>query len=273
VCECGTILTTHSNFLETGFVISLLRLTCTTRAVCCHICSHTTPVCRGNDLCKAGNGTAKCPRARQAARLLHKLRALERQRCGNALLGRCLRLSARLGARLVHLGQKWTIRKASWAGRAHPRIVAHLPHQSPCDQAHGMQSGSTQSAAHTVHKNRPGQCSGHRCCRTCTASCAPASQAPRARAPALRQRAAWLPPPPRAPRRALGPPGQGCSIRSAWHTLGRDKLDCSPAELCFYAPHAAMLAYGAQPSRLLSGACTLFRSKLGRCITAALPHK
>jgi len=27
-----------------------------------------------------------------------------RERCGNALLGRCLCLGARLGARLVHLG-------------------------------------------------------------------------------------------------------------------------------------------------------------------------
>jgi len=43
-------------------------------------------------------------RAQQAARLLDKLRALERQRRGNALLGRCLRLGARLSARLVHLG-------------------------------------------------------------------------------------------------------------------------------------------------------------------------
>ncbi len=38
-----------------------------------------------------------------AARLLVKVRALERQRCGNVLLGCCLR-RARLGARLVHLG-------------------------------------------------------------------------------------------------------------------------------------------------------------------------
>jgi hypothetical protein len=36
--------------------------------------------------------------------LLVELRALERQRRGNALLGRCLRLSARLSARSVHLG-------------------------------------------------------------------------------------------------------------------------------------------------------------------------
>ena len=43
-------------------------------------------------------------RAQQAARLLDKLRALERQRRGKALLGRCLRLGARLSARLVHLG-------------------------------------------------------------------------------------------------------------------------------------------------------------------------
>ncbi len=44
-------------------------------------------------------------RVRQAARLLHKLRALERQRRGNALPGRCLRLGARISARLVHLGR------------------------------------------------------------------------------------------------------------------------------------------------------------------------
>jgi len=42
--------------------------------------------------------------AQPAARLLVKLRALERQRRGDALLGRCLRLGARLSARLVHLG-------------------------------------------------------------------------------------------------------------------------------------------------------------------------
>jgi len=42
--------------------------------------------------------------AQQAARLLVKLRALERQRRGDALLGRRLRLGARLSARLVHLG-------------------------------------------------------------------------------------------------------------------------------------------------------------------------
>ncbi len=41
----------------------------------------------------------------QAARLLVKLRALECQRRSNALLGCCLRLSARLGARFVHLGR------------------------------------------------------------------------------------------------------------------------------------------------------------------------
>ncbi len=42
--------------------------------------------------------------AQPAARLLVELRALERQRCRNALLGCCLR-RARLGARLVHLGR------------------------------------------------------------------------------------------------------------------------------------------------------------------------
>ena len=43
-------------------------------------------------------------RARQAARLLHKLCALMPQRRSKALLGRCLRLGARLGAYLVLLG-------------------------------------------------------------------------------------------------------------------------------------------------------------------------
>ncbi len=42
-------------------------------------------------------------RARQAARLLDKLHTLLLQRRGGALLGRRLRLGARLGARLVHL--------------------------------------------------------------------------------------------------------------------------------------------------------------------------
>jgi hypothetical protein len=42
--EYGTIHTTHSIFLETGFDIFLLQLTCTTSALCCHICSHATPV-------------------------------------------------------------------------------------------------------------------------------------------------------------------------------------------------------------------------------------
>jgi len=42
--------------------------------------------------------------AQPAARLLVELRALERQRCGNALLGRYLRLGARLSPSLVHLG-------------------------------------------------------------------------------------------------------------------------------------------------------------------------
>ncbi len=37
--------------------------------------------------------------------LLVELRALERQRRGHALPGRCLRLGARLGARTVHLGR------------------------------------------------------------------------------------------------------------------------------------------------------------------------
>jgi len=44
-------------------------------------------------------------RAQQAARLLGELRMLMRQRRGNALLGRCLRLGARHSACLVHLGQ------------------------------------------------------------------------------------------------------------------------------------------------------------------------
>jgi len=48
--------------------------------------------------------TALLLHMQQAARLLNKLKALERQRCGNALLSRCL-CRARLGARLVHLGK------------------------------------------------------------------------------------------------------------------------------------------------------------------------
>jgi hypothetical protein len=76
----------------------------TTYALCCHMCSHGTPVCCVIISAKRVRARPSAARARQAARLLHKLRALERQRRGNALLGRCLRLGARLSARLVHLG-------------------------------------------------------------------------------------------------------------------------------------------------------------------------
>ena len=55
----------------------------------------------------AGQGSAAdipvAAHAQQAARLLDKLCALERQRCGNALLGCCLH-HARLKTHLVHLG-------------------------------------------------------------------------------------------------------------------------------------------------------------------------
>jgi len=56
---------------------------------------------------RAGQGNAAdvpvAAHSRPAARLLVKVRVLERQRCGNALLGCCLR-RARLSMRLPHLG-------------------------------------------------------------------------------------------------------------------------------------------------------------------------
>ncbi len=65
---------------------------------------------------KAGQGSAANIRnavlhAQPVARLLDKLRMLERQRCGDALLGCCLH-HARLKAHLVHLGNITSISRA-----------------------------------------------------------------------------------------------------------------------------------------------------------------
>ncbi len=66
------------------------------------------PSSRARTFCKTK--TVQCvtdalPHKQIELHLLVEIRALERQRRGQALLGRCLRLSARLGARSVHLGR------------------------------------------------------------------------------------------------------------------------------------------------------------------------
>jgi len=65
--------------------------------------------------------------AQQAARLLVKPRALEGQRCGNALLGRCLH-HARLETRLVHLG---TLLNQQGMAHAHAHAHAHAKTSLP----------------------------------------------------------------------------------------------------------------------------------------------
>ncbi len=65
---------------------------------------HSCTLCNNLKQALAVQQTALLLHMQQAARLLVKLKALERQRCGNALLSRCL-CRARLGARLVHLGK------------------------------------------------------------------------------------------------------------------------------------------------------------------------
>jgi len=68
---------------------------------------HSHSVAQAVQQCQAGYvSAAAIPvaiHAQPAARLLVELRALERQRCGSALLGCCLR-RARLSMRLAHLG-------------------------------------------------------------------------------------------------------------------------------------------------------------------------
>ncbi len=84
---------------------------------------------------------------RTSARLLDKLRALERQRRGLALLGCCLG-RARLGARLVNLGT--TVNHTGVISRTGASRHCSLSPSSvpPRCHAHGMQSGSTQLCTH-----------------------------------------------------------------------------------------------------------------------------
>ncbi len=99
--------------------------------------------------------------AQPAARLLVELRALERQRRGNALLGCCLRLGVRLNSTLVHLGisaQSGTHHEQD--RRFHilqliPIIIAHAAWRM------AFLATPLAFAAHTVHQHRPGQCSEH----------------------------------------------------------------------------------------------------------------
>jgi len=150
---------------------------------CCYahgMCSGSTrtPIAQTVQQCRAGYGSAAdmpvAAHAQQAARLLDKLRALERQRCGNTLISRCLRLIARLGARLVHLGTTaQSARHCEQDTRFHTlqlisEIIAPAARRMACTAA------PLHLVAHTVHKSRLGQCSGHPYRRTCTAGCAPA---------------------------------------------------------------------------------------------------
>jgi len=118
------------------------------------------------------------------------------------------------------------------------------------------------------------QCSSYPCCHTCTACCAPACCTPRARAPALRQCAARLLPPPRAPQHALGPPGHIKSISRAWRMLGRQKK-ISPAELRYNVPQAITFALRASglnhgPTHAHSARPSQGSASLLRCRTDAM---
>jgi len=127
----------------------------------------------------------------------------------------------------------------------------------------GFTPGCTNSA--TVHGN-PGQCSKDSSCRTCIASCAPGSQAPRARAPARRQRAAWpLPPPRRAPQYALGAPRLKLDQQDMAH-IGQTSLT-SPYPLL--RAHSATPAWRVQLCQLSFEAPTPAERSLG---IAALSH-
>ncbi len=164
--------------------------------------------------------------AQRAARLLDKLRALERQRCGKLLLDCCLR-RARLGARLVHLG------KFAQLGVHERRWVVEID-LSPAEvrfymlpRRRSMCSRLNHCLAH-ARSARPSLCCAAvpHCCTdsmgcTCLSSSARSSAAPR-------PSAARLPPPPqRAPRRALGPPRQKCPISKAACCGAR--LPCQPS--------------------------------------------
>ncbi len=66
------------------------------------------PLSDAYTLCKQSPGsgcTSAIPHSQHEQHLLVQLRALMRQRRGNALLGRRFCLTARLGARLVHLSK------------------------------------------------------------------------------------------------------------------------------------------------------------------------
>jgi hypothetical protein len=130
----------------------------TTSAICCHMCSHATPVCRGIVSAKQVRARPSAARARQAARLLDKLCALERQRRDNALLGHFLRLSARLSARLVHLGRTGqSARHHEQVGRIHTLqlISTTNPHAArrmaskaaPCSLLHTQCTKTGQGSA------------------------------------------------------------------------------------------------------------------------------
>ena len=89
---------------------------------------------------------------------------------------------------------------------------AFVPVSGPATLAH-MCSHATPACRGMISAK---QSKGTAKCRACTTGRAPAAQAPRARAPAPRQCAARpLPPPRRAPQRALGAPGHNCSVSKA----------------------------------------------------------
>jgi len=157
--------------------------------------------------------------ARPAARLLHKLRPLERQRRGQALLGRCLRLGARLGARLLHLGR--LARSAAHGTRREDKPNFTRPAELRFFVAHAAtpawrpQPCQPSADASTVRRTKPGQRSTGRTAAHWHEP-QPACQAPRARAAAPPQSAAQLPPPPRpAPRCVRAAPRQTSVVSNA----------------------------------------------------------
>ncbi len=116
------------------------------------------------------------------------------------LLGCRLRLGARLGARLVHLARAYRSGSRAWrfmVRQACPQLSSTTPCPMLLNAEHAHPSRS-RSVACIVCRTGSGVAA---ICRACTAGCAPAWRGPRAHAPAPRQSAARLPPPPhRAPR-------------------------------------------------------------------------
>ncbi len=194
-------------------------LLCTCRVQRLH--PHCCTLCNNLKQALAVQQTALLPHMQQAARLLVKLRALERQRCGNALLSRCL-CRARLGARLVHPGKvsRSGAHGARWVdevGSPPAELCFYMPQAAT--PAWRVQPSRTLSDACILCKSKLGRVHN---CRTAAHldRAAPACRISRAQASAPRPSAARpLPPPQRAPRRALGPPRHRCSISKARHAV------------------------------------------------------